>query len=88
MKYAKRIYRYRITASDIPAMPVGANIIDRKHTLEAGWTYISNGTFQYATGERIDRCCSECVVLGWGNQYGHEGEHGETAPRLPSLDAA
>lgn len=77
------IYRYEVTASDHPGVPVGTRLADARRELVKDWVTIDRATGDMRTfvGERRERCCSECYALHrLVRDYGHVGEHGKDAP--------
>jgi hypothetical protein len=81
------IYRYEVVASDHPNVPVGTRLADARRDLVKDWITMDRdtGDMRSFVGERRERCCSECYVHHRKvRDYGHAGEHGESAPYTPS----
>jgi hypothetical protein len=81
------VYRYEVTASDHPDVPVGAHLADTRRDPVKAWATLDRTTGDMHTfvGERRARCCSECYVLHRRvRDYDHDGEHGDSPPCTPA----
>ena len=86
------IYRYEVTASDYPEVPVGQWLVDKRRDLTKDWTIMNFRTGEEFTfvGVRRDRCCVECYYdHRLVRPYGHDSEHGESVPMfaLPEVSS-
>lgn len=79
------VYRYQVTASEVPEYRIGQVLVDKRRDLVKTWTIFTHdtGDLREFTAERGPRCCSECHGLGLVRDYGHDGEHGKAAPYTP-----
>jgi hypothetical protein len=77
------VYRYEVTDSDLPEVPVGTCLVDARRDLVKDWIVFDRTTddMRAFTGERRERCCSECYAIHQlVRDHGHEGAHGKGAP--------
>lgn len=84
MSPAKRIrvytYRFLVVASEHPEIPVGTPMVDARRSDPMVWDFLHDGEILSVVGKRGPRCCSECHAIGLVRDYGHDGDHGESAP--------
>lgn len=78
-KIPKQFSAYLVIASDEPAMPVGATLIDKGALVQRDWNTMNfeTGEETFAVGQRLARLCPECrVAHSMVGILGHDGDCG------------
>jgi hypothetical protein len=78
------VYRYLVTASEHPDVPVGTPLVDHKREHTAVWDFLGeDGVIRQVVGRRGPRICSDCHQMKFVREYDHPGEHGKDALYVP-----